>query len=105
MVVPETGIKKLIQQIARFALTLGLLVFTYKGKKWAQVISIILFSLGILGALAGLITLDVPIINKTLLFVMLFVYSMAVYHFGFSKSYKAFFDYQNRDNVKQETNA
>lgn len=101
-VVPETGIKKLVQQIIRFILTLSLLIFTYKGKKWAQIISVILFSLGILGAVIGLVTLKVPFVNKIPFLVMLFIYSMAVYHFGFSRSYKAFFEYQNRDSAKQE---
>jgi hypothetical protein len=92
---PEIETKKLIQQIIRFVLTFGLLYAVYKGKKWAKVLSIILFSLAILGALVAVGTLDRPFINKVPLLVMIFVYSMAILHFGFSKSYKAFFDFQN----------
>ena len=31
--------------------------------------------------------------------VMLFIYSWAIYQFGFSKSFKAFFNYQNGINA------
>ena len=67
----------------------------YKGKNWAKIVSIILFSLGLLGALFALGTLETPLINKVPLLVMTFVYSMAIYHFGFAKSFKEFFKYQN----------
>lgn len=92
---PEIEISKLIQQIIRFSLTVGLLLMVYKGKNWAKVLSIILFSLALLIALVSLVTLDTHFINKTPLLVMVFVYAMAIYHFGFAKSFKAFFNYQN----------
>ena len=92
---PEIESKKLIQQIIRFLLTIGLLLMVYKGKNWAKIVSIILFSLGLLGALFALGTLETPLINKVPLLVMTFVYSMAIYHFGFAKSFKEFFKYQN----------
>lgn len=100
---PEIETKKLIQQIIRFLLTVGLLIVTYKGKKWARIVSIVLFSLGILGGLAGLVTIEsVSIINKVPLLVMTIVYSIAVYHFGFSKSFKAFINYQNGNKAELE---
>jgi len=87
----------LVQQIIRFLLTAGLLIVLYRGKKWAKIVSLVLFSLGILGALSALVTLESEsFINKVPLLVMTFVYSVAVYHFGFFQSFKAFFDYQNR---------
>jgi hypothetical protein len=92
---PEIETKKLIQQLTRFLLTIGLLIVTYKGKKWGNFFSIVLFSLSIIGALISTTTINNTIISKTPLFIMTFVYSMAVYHFGFSKSFKAFYDYQN----------
>lgn len=95
---PEIESKKLIQQIIRFLLTIGLLIMVYKGKNWARIVSIILFTLALLGALVGLGTLDVPLINKIPLFVMVFVYSMAIYHFGFAKSFKEFLKFQNSEN-------
>lgn len=94
---PEIESKKLIQQIIRFSLTIGLLIVVYKGKNWAKIVSIILFSLALLGALVGLGTLDTPFINKVPLLVMIFVYSMAIYHFGFAKSFKEFFKFQNTE--------
>ncbi|WMI70046.1 DUF4240 domain-containing protein [Mangrovimonas sp. YM274] len=69
----------------------------YKGKNWAKIVSIILFSLALLGALVGLATLDTPFINKIPLLVMVFVYSMAIYHFGFAKSFKEFIKFQNTE--------
>lgn len=92
---PEIETKKLIQQLVRFSLTFGLLYAVYKGKKWAKTLSIILFSLALLGALVAVGTIDKPFINKVPLFVMIFVYSMAIHHFGFSENYKAFFNFQN----------
>ena len=94
---PEIESKKLIQQIIRFSLTIGLLIMVYKGKNWAKIVSIILFSLAILGALVGLGTLDTPFMNKIPLLVMIFVYSMAIYHFGFAQSFKEFFKFQNTE--------
>ena len=75
----------------------------YKGKNWAKIISIVLFSLALLGALFALGTLETPFINKVSLLVMIFVYSMAIYHFGFAKSFKEFFKYQNSETGIKET--
>ena len=87
---------KFATQMIRFALTGLLLYFLYKGHKWAKIISIILFSLGALGAIVGLFTVDTSIVNKTPFLVMIFVYSMAIYHFAFAESFKAFYEYQNQ---------
>ncbi len=92
---PEIDSDKLIQQIIRFSLTLILLIMVYKGKNWAKIISLILFSIALLAALIALLTLKAPIVNKTPLFVMVFVYSMAIRHFGFTDSFKEFFKFQN----------
>lgn len=100
IVIPEIDKTKLTQQIIRFVLTFGLLYAVYKGKKWAKIISIILFSLALLGGLIALGTIDRPLINKVPLFVMVFVYSMAIYHFGFSESYKAFFCFKREEKKK-----
>ncbi|WP_181256209.1 DUF4240 domain-containing protein [Aurantibacter aestuarii] len=59
--------------------------------------SLILFSLALLGALIGLGTLDTPFMNKIPIIVAIFVYSMAIYHFGFAKSFKEFFKFQNTE--------
>ena len=94
---PEIESKKLIQQLVRFSLTIGLLIMIYKGKNWAKMVSIVLFSLALLGILIALGTLNTASINKVPLLVMTFVYSMAIYHFGFAKSFKAFFKFQNTE--------
>ena len=94
---PEIESKKLIQQLIRFSLTIWLLIMVYKGKNWAKIVSIILFSLALLVALFGLGTLETPFMNKIPLLVMIFVYSMAIYHFGFAKSFKEFFKFQNTE--------
>ncbi len=92
----EIDPKKLVQQIIRFSLTVGLLVMVYKGKKWARTISLILFSLAILGVLIAL-RIEVPFVNKIPLITLILIYSISIYHFGFSKSFKAFFEFENRD--------
>lgn len=91
----EVETKKITQQIIRFILTILLLVLVYIGKNWARIILIVLFSLGALGALFGLIGTSTSFANKIPFLVMILVYSISIYHFGFSKSYKAFAKYQN----------
>lgn len=93
---PEIETKKLVEQGIRLVLTMGLLIFTFQGRKWARITSIVLFSLATLGAIAGVVTMAGSFANKIPLLVMIFVYSMSIYHFGFSKYYKAFFESQNR---------
>ena len=94
---PEIDTKKLIQQLIRLLFTFGLLVMVYKGRKWAVTTSIILFSLGLLIGVISLVTIEAPSVNKIPLIVMIFVYLMALYHFGFSKSFKAFHKFQNSE--------
>lgn len=93
---PELDGMKLLQQIIRFLLTAGLLYATYIGKKWGQITTVILFGLAVLGAIYGILnTLEVSFINTVPFYVMIFIYGIGITHFGFSKSYKAFFEYQN----------
>jgi hypothetical protein len=101
VMMPEVTTKKIVQQSIRFLLTVGLLVMLYRGKSWARITSIVLFSIGILGAFVGLITIDKTIILKSPLIVMLIVYSVALYHFWFSRSFKAFFEHQNKSEYKE----
>ena len=99
---PEIETKKLIQQIIRFSLTFGLLYLIYIGKNWARILSIILFSIGAITAVISLFTIEIPIINKIPFIVMTFVYSIAIYHFSISRSFKEFFEYQNNKNESLE---
>jgi len=92
---PEIETKKLVQQSVRFLLTVGLLIGVYRGLKWAKIVSMILFSLAILGSSIGAVIIDVPFPNRIPMIVMFIVFSLALYHVGFSKSYNAFCDYQN----------
>ncbi len=85
--------KKLVQQIVRFAFTLGLLFAIYYGKNWARILAIILFSLALLGALFGL-AVPGDCANKIPLLVMIFIYGLGIFHFGFAQSFKAFFHSQ-----------
>ena len=80
----------------RFSLTVILLYFLYKGHKWAKIISIILFSLGTIVAIISLFVIEANIMNKTPFLVMVIVYCMAIYHFAFAESFKAFYNYQNQ---------
>jgi len=91
---PEIEINKLVQQVVRFGLTFGLLYAIYIGKNWAKVISIILFSIALLGVIITIATIEGAFVNKIPMLVMITVYTLAIYHFGFSKSFKAFFEFQ-----------
>ena len=93
---PELATKKLIQQIIRFVLTVGLLIALYHGKSWARTVAIVLFGIAALGAIISIVTVPSAPVNKIPFFVMTFIYSLALYHFGFAKSFKAFYEYQNK---------
>ncbi|MBE0393371.1 hypothetical protein BJQ96_03235 [Flavobacterium sp. PL0002] len=99
---PEIESTKLVRQLISFLFTIGLLIMVYKGKKWAKITSIGLFSLALLVAVISLFTLEVPFINKVPLLVMTLVYSISIYHFGFAKSFKEFFKYQNTETEIKE---
>jgi hypothetical protein len=98
---PEIETDKLTQQIIRFCLTLGLLYLIYIGKNWAKNLGIVLFVFGIIGALYAIFYLNIPLIIKTPFIVMAIIYSFAIYHFQFSKSFKEFIRFQNSVNYKQ----
>jgi hypothetical protein len=91
---PEIEPAKLVQQSIRFLLTTGLLWMTYKGKDWAKIVSVVLFSFGMLGAVYGLTEMEGLMAIRIPFVVMIFVYSMAVFHFGISKSFKSFSQFQ-----------
>lgn len=96
-ILPEIDVRKLVQQMIRFAFTVLLLYHVYKGKNWAKIVMIILFSLGSLIGIVSLFLLEQDIVLKIPLLVMIIVYSLSVYHFS-SKSYKVFAKYQNIKN-------
>ncbi|UFH32779.1 hypothetical protein LNP04_03405 [Chryseobacterium sp. C-71] len=93
---PEIDIQKLISQIIRFFLTVGLLYLVYIGKNWARILSIFLFSLAIILALSVIFSSDFSLLQEVPFYVMIFVYSDAIYHFGFSENFKAFIEFQKR---------
>jgi hypothetical protein len=101
---PEIETKKLIQQIIRFCLTIGILYFIYIGKNWAKNLSIILFILATIGAIYGLLNFETPLIIKSPFIVMILVYSIAIYHLQFSKSFKEFIKFQQTTNQKNNQN-
>ncbi|WP_333808787.1 hypothetical protein [Flavobacterium sp.] len=101
---PEIETKKLIQQIIRFCLTIGILYFIYIGKNWAKNLSIILFILATIGAIYGLLNFETPLIIKSPFIVMIMVYSIAIYHLQFSKSFKEFIKFQQTTNQKNNQN-
>ena len=95
---PEIETKKLIQQVIRFCLTVGLLYLIYIGKYWAKNLAIILFVLATIVAIYSIVNSIVPLIMKTPLIVMSIVYSFAIYHFQFSKSFKEFINFKEENN-------
>lgn len=92
--------KKVGQQIVRFVLTIGILIMVYKGKNWARITLLVLFSVVNILALISLFTIEYEILARTPIIVMIIVYSVAIYHFGFSRSFKAFSLYQNKIFIK-----
>ena len=87
--------KEIAPQITRFGLTVLLMYFVFKGKKWAVVTFTVLFSLATLLAVASLFS-KIPLAAKIPMVVMTFIYSIAVYHLNFSKSFKEYFYYLER---------
>ena len=99
---PDFETKKFIQQIIRLLLTFAMLYYIYIGKKWAKNISIVLFSIGAIGAVYGFLNNELPLSLKTPFIVMTLIYSVAIYHFTISKSFKAFFEYQNNKEIYKQ---
>ena len=96
--IPELDVKKLITQIIRFFLTVGLLYLVYMGKNWVRILSLILFLLAIILALSVIFSSSFTPIQEIPFYVMIFIYGDAIYHLGFSESFKAFFEFQRRRN-------
>ncbi len=93
---PEINFPKLFSQIVRFILTVLLLFFVYKGNKWARIIALILFSAGLILAVIAVFTIPHQSFSTEIPFyVMIIVYADTLFHFGFSRSFKAFMAYQN----------
>ena len=93
---PEIETKKIVQQVIRFSLTVGLLIMLYMGKNWAKQVSIFLFSLSVIGGLIAMFSIETKsFFVKSPLLVMVVVFSLALYHFGVSKAYRAFAEFQN----------
>jgi hypothetical protein len=92
LVMENVESKKLIQQIIRFCLTILIMVFIFKGHKWAVILFNVLFSIA---ALMGLITLfgNMTFLAKFPILMMTIVYGLAIYHLNFSKSFKEYFKY------------
>lgn len=93
---PEIDLQKLISQIIRFFLTAGLLYLVYIGKNWARILSIILFAIAVILALFFIFSSNFTLVQEIPFYVMIFIYSDAIYHFGFSENFKAFIRYQKR---------
>lgn len=95
----DIDIKKLIRQIIRFILTVGLLYLVYIGKNWARILALTLFVFSIILSIAGILFIEVDLASKTPLFVAVIIYSLAIYHLAFSKSFKAFYNYQRQQMI------
>lgn len=92
ILVPNVETKKIIQQIVRFALTVLIMYFIFKGMNWAKNIMSVLCAVAILGGLFAIFT-PLSLIQKLPLLVLVLIYSFAFYHFNFSKSFKEYFNH------------
>ncbi len=77
-----------------------LLTFTYKGNKWAKNILLIIFLIKIYYSLqviayVSTVLSDLSRFNINFLLIKVVVYSIAILHFCFSKSFKVFAKHQN----------
>ena len=91
---PEVEMKKIVQQLIRFLLTIWLLILIYKGKNWARIVTIILAFVAVVGSIISMFAINQVFVLKIPFLIMTFVNIMAIYFFGFSKSFKAFATYQ-----------
>lgn len=87
---------KIIQQIIRFCLTVLLMYFIFKGKRWAVMVFTALFSIAAVGAFFSLFK-DIPFWGKTPFAVMVLIYTAAIVHLNFSKSFKEYFSYLSEE--------
>ena len=96
LVMPEVEMKKIVQQLIRFLLTIWLLILIYKGKNWARIVTIILAFVAVVGSIISMFAINQVFVLKIPFLIMTFVNIMAIYFFGFSKSFKAFATYQKK---------
>ena len=85
---------KHIQQLIRFLLTIWLFILTYQGKNWARIVVIVLSIIAVLGAIVSVFVIAQPFLFKIPFVVLILVYFSTIYFLGFSKSYKAFANFQ-----------
>lgn len=85
---------KHIQQLIRFLLTIWLFILIYQGKNWARIVVIVLSIIAVLGAIVSVFVIAQPFLFKIPFVVMIIVYFSTIYFLGFSKSYKAFANFQ-----------
>ncbi|MXN92629.1 hypothetical protein GR160_15475 [Flavobacterium sp. Sd200] len=91
LLLEHTDTKKLVQQIIRFGLTILLMYFVFKGKKWAVNVITVLFSLSIFISAISIFSVAWP--GHIPLLVMIAIYSIAVYHLNYSENFKTYFTY------------
>ncbi len=96
MVSTDIGLITKIFQGIKLLLMLGLLAEVYKGKKWARILTVIVSIIGVFGSVSGYVFLDGSLIDKLPFLITAGLYLVAIYHFGFAKSYKAYCTHQNR---------
>lgn len=93
-------IRDIILQILVFISLIMLLIFVLKGKKWACNTLIIFlfikayFSLEYIAYIEA-VKPNTHTLNTTYLSIQIIIYSTAIIHFGFSKSFIAFSKYKN----------
>ena len=91
-----TGNTHLPELMLRFFLTAGLMYAVYLGKQWARVLTVILFSFGLLWSLAGIFRSWPYLMGMSEDGILFAAYFIAVYHFAFSGSFVAFQNWQQK---------
>jgi len=99
----ENDIEKLTRDLTRLLFTVILLYLTYQGRNWARILFVILFSIGLVGALYSLFWRNVA--TKIPFAIMIVAYPFALYHFTYAKSYRAFVLHQKSKKLINKTNS
>lgn len=98
---PEVGVFTIIWQVIQLLFMLSVLAEAFKGKRWAKIVVMILCFLSAFGSLWTGFTLESSILLKLPFLTFVIIYGMAFFHFGFSKSYKAFSEFNKRFDFDQ----
>lgn len=100
--IPDFDKWELIDELIRLSILALLLFFNYQGRNWAKYLVVIFLLLATISSFKSLFTLEIPLLKIISSSVIVAVYILGIFHFFFSKNFKAFSSFQkNRRDISK----